>query len=246
MRNIWTIAKREYNAYYNSPLAYVVMVLLFGVVGIIFALNLVSVTSNAFFAQALDPTLVAGPLLFMMLFCTPALTMRLISEEARTGTLELLLTAPLRDWELVIGKWLGAFLFMLTVLVLTLIFPIMINSMTTPGIDIPQTLSSYIGMVLVIAAFLGIGVGVSAIFTNQFAAFFTTLGILVIMWFLIGAPANLLPVGQEFFSYLDMNSHFYSGFNQGNVNLTDIIYYLSITALGLFTGNIAIDYRRWK
>lgn len=246
MRNIWTIAKREYNAYFNSPLAYVVMTLLFGIVGIIFALNLVSVTNNAFFSQALDPTLVAGPFLFMLLFCTPALTMRLISEEARTGTLELLLTAPLRDWELVTGKWLGAFLFLLSVLAMTLIFPIMINGMTDPGIDLPQTASSYLGMMLVIAAFLGIGVGVSAMFTNQFAAFFTTLGILVIMWFLIGAPASLLPVGSQVFSYLDMNSHFYGGFNSGNVNLTDILYYVSVTALGLFAGNIAVEYRRWK
>jgi ABC-2 type transport system permease protein len=172
--------------------------------------------------------------------------MRLISEESRTGTLELLLTAPIRDWELVAGKWLGAFLFMLSILALTIIFPIMINGMTNPGIDLQQTTSSYLGMALVIAAFLGIGVGVSAMFTNQFAAFFTTLGILVVMWFLIGAPANLLPVGSEVFSYLDMNSHFYGGFNQGNVNLTDIVYYVSITALGLFTGNIAVEYRRWK
>jgi ABC-2 type transport system permease protein len=246
MRNIWTLAKREYNAYYNSPLAYVVMVILFGVIGIIFALNLASATSNPFFAQPLDPTLVAGPLLFMMLFCTPALTMRLISEEARTGTLELLLTAPLRDWELVTGKWLGAFLFMLTTLGLTLIFPILINGMTMPGIDVQQTASSYLGMALVIASFLGIGVGISAMFTNQFAAFFTTLGILVVMWFLIGAPASILPVGSELFNYLDMNSHFYRGFNSGNVNLSDIIYYISVTALGLFIGNIAIDYRRWK
>jgi ABC-2 type transport system permease protein len=100
-------------------------------------------------------------------------------------------------------------------------------------------------MILVIAAFLGIGVGISAIFTNQFAAFFTTFGVLLIMWVLVGAPASLLPAGSELLTYLDMSSHF-SGFNQGNVNLTDIIYYVSITALGLFTGNIAVDYRRWK
>ena len=246
MRNIWTIAKREYNAYYNSPLAYVVMLILFGVSGIIFALNLLSASSNPFFARPLDPTLIAGPLLFMMLFCTPALTMRLISEEARTGTLELLLTAPLRDWELVTGKWLGALLFMLTTLGLTLIFPVLINGMTMPGIDIQQTVSSYLGMALVIASFLGIGVGISAMFTNQFAAFFTTLGILVVMWFLIGAPASILPVGSELFTYLDMNSHFYGGFNSGNVNLSDIVYYISVTMLGLFVGNIAVDYRRWK
>lgn len=246
MRNIWTIAKREYTTYFNSPLAYVVMLILFAVIGLIFALNLLSVTSNSLFAQPLDATMVAGPLIFMLLFCTPAITMRLISDESRTGTLELLLTAPIRDWELVTGKWLGAFLFMLTTIALTLIFPIWVNSMTDPGIDIARTASSYLGLILVVAAFLGIGVGISAIFSNQFAAFFATMGILVIMWFLIGAPANLLPVGGKLFAYLDMNNHFYSGFNAGYIKLSDIIYYVSLTALGLFTGNIAIEYRRWQ
>jgi ABC-2 type transport system permease protein len=172
--------------------------------------------------------------------------MRLISDEARTGTLELLLTAPIRDWELVTGKWLGSFLFMLTTIAFTLVFPIMINGMTSPGIDLINTVSSYAGIILVAAAFLGIGVGISAVFTNQFAAFFTTLGILVIMWFLIGAPANILPVGGEVFAYLDMNSHFYGGFNIGDVQLSDIIYYVSVTAFGLFIANIAVEYRRWQ
>jgi len=171
--------------------------------------------------------------------------MRLISEEARTGTLELLLTAPIRDWELVTGKWLGAFLFMLTTIALTIIFPVMVNGMTDPGIDWTRTASSYLGMLLAVAAFLAIGVGISSIFTNQFAAFFTTFGALLVMWVLIGAPASLLPVGSELFSYLDMSSHF-SGFIQGNINLTDVLYYLSLIALGLFTGDIAVEYRRWK
>jgi len=246
MRNIWTIAKREYTNYFNSPLAYIVLLIIFAVVGLIFALTLLQTTSNPFFTQPMDSTLVAGPLLFMMLFCTPALTMRLISDEARTGTLEILLTAPIRDWELVAGKWLGAFLFMVTTIGFTLIFPIMINAMTNPGIDWINTASSYIGMLLVIGSFLAIGVGISALFTNQFAAFFTTLGVLVIMWFLIGAPATILPVGGKLFGYLDMNSHFYNGFNQGNVKLSDIVYYVSVIATGLFTANIAIEYRRWQ
>lgn len=245
MRNIWTIAKREYNAYYNSPLAYVIMAVLFLWIGVIFALDLIYSTSNPFFAQALNPTRYLGSLIVIIMLSAPLITMRLISEEARTGTLELLLTAPLRDWELVTGKWLGAFLFMLTTLALTIIFPIMVNGMTDPGIDWVQTASSYLGMLLAIAAFLAIGVGISAIFTNQFAAFFTTFGALLVMWVLIGAPASLLPVGAELFSYLDMSSHF-SGFTQGNINLTDVLYYISLTALGLFTGNIAVEYRRWK
>ena len=246
MRNIWTIAKREYNTYFNSPLAYVVMLILFGVIGIIFALNLASVTQNPFFAQPLDPTLVSGPMAFMMLFCTPALTMRLISEESRSGTLELMLTAPIRDWELVTGKWMGAFLFMLTVIAMTLVFPIMINGMTDPGIDLAKTATAYLGMILLIGAFLGIGVGISALFKNQFAAFFATLGVLVIMWFLIGAPASFLPSGGEFFSYIDMRSHFVGGFARGSIELTDVLYYISVTAFGLFIGNVAVDYRRWQ
>jgi ABC-2 type transport system permease protein len=245
MRNIWTIAKREYNAYYNSPLAYVVMAVLFFWIGIIFALDLIFITNNFGFDQAMDPTRYLASLIIIILLSTPLLTMRLIAEEARTGTLELLLTAPLRDWELVTGKWLGAFLFMLTTLALTIIFPVMINGMTNPGIDWVQTASSYLGMLLAIAAFLAIGVGISAIFTNQFAAFFTTFGVLLVMWVLIGAPASLLPVGSELFSYLDMSSLF-SGFTQGNINLTDILYNASLTALGLFTGNVAVEYRRWK
>ncbi len=246
MRNIWTIAKREYTSYFNSPLAYILMLILFAVIGIIFALNLLSVNSNPFGAQPLDATMAAGPLAFMLLFCTPALTMRLISDESRTGTLELLLTAPIRDGELVVGKWFGAFLFMLTTIGFTLIFPIMINGMTDPGIDIRQTAASYIGLILVVAAFLGIGTGVSAIFSNQFAAFFATLGILVVSWFLLGAPANLLPVGGELFRYLDMNDYFYSGFNAGTIQLAGVIYYVSVTAAGLFIGNLAVEYRRWK
>ena len=246
MRNIWTIAKREYDNYFNSPLAYIVMLILMGVVGLVFFLNLLAVSSNPFFAQPLDATMVAGPLSFMMLFCTPALTMRLISDESRTGTLELLLTAPIRDWELVTGKWLGAFLFMLTTIAMTLIFPVMINGMTDPGIDLAQAVGSYIGMILLVAAFLGIGVGISALFSNQFAAFFATLGVLVVMWFLIGAPANYLPTGGEFFRYIDMRSHFFGDFFDGRILLTDVVYFVSVTALGLFIGNIAIDYRRWQ
>ncbi|MCC6300034.1 MAG: ABC transporter permease subunit [Anaerolineales bacterium] len=246
MKNIWTIANKEYNAYFNSPLGYIVMLIIFAIVGLIFAISLLSTLQNPFFAQALDPTLVAGPLLFMMLFCTPALTMRLISDEARTGTLELLLTAPIRDWELVIGKWFGAFLFVLTVIASTLVFPIMIHSMTEPGIDVATTAASYLGMIFVTGAFLGLGVGISAIFNNQFAAFFATLGLLVVLWWLVGAPANFIPAASNFFNYLDMNSHYYSGFYRGVVKLTDIVYYVSVAALGLFTANIAIEFRRWK
>ena len=172
--------------------------------------------------------------------------MRLLSDEARMGTLELLLTAPIRDFELVAGKWLGAFLFVLSIAVLTLVFPIIINNYVTPGIDWMVVLSSYLGMLLVCAALLALGTGISAIFTNQFAAFFVTLGLFFFLWFMVSLPANYLPQGGDVLNYLSLSTHFSQSMNNGTINLGDIVYYLSLTALGLFAGTTAVEVRRWR
>jgi ABC-2 type transport system permease protein len=247
MRNIWTIAKREYKIYFSSPLAYIVMLIILSVIGIIFALNVINLTNNPFgFNEAPDATIVTGPMAFMLVFSVPALTMRLLADEQRMGTLELMLTAPVRDWELVVGKWFGSFLFVLTIIGFSLIFPLILNGMVTPGIDQQLMLSSYLGIILVSAAFLSVGVSISAMFSNQFAAFFLSMGVLVILWFLIGIPAQLFPTGSEVFSYLDMNDRFYNSLNQGVINLSDIVYFLSVISLGLFIGSVVIETRRWR
>ena len=247
MRNIWTIAKREYKIYFSSPLAYIVMLIILSVIGAIFALNIVNLTSNPFgMTQAPDISVVTGPMAFMLVFSAPALTMRLLADEQRMGTLELMLTAPVRDWELMVGKWFGSFLFVLTTIAITLIFPFLLNGMVTPGIDQQLMLSGYLGIILVAAAFLAIGVSISAMFSNQFAAFFLSMGLLVILWFLIGIPGQILFTGGEIFNYLNMNDRFYNSLNQGIINLSDIVYFLSVTALGLFIGSLAIESRRWR
>ena len=247
MRNIWTIAKREYKIYFSSPLAYIVMLIILSVIGVIFALNIINLTSNPFgINQAPDISIITGPMAFLLVFSAPALTMRLLADEQRMGTLELMLTAPVRDWELVVGKWFGSFLFVLTIIGISLIFPFILNSMVDPGIDQQLMLSSYLGIILVAAAFLSIGVSISAMFSNQFAAFFLTMGLLVILWFLIGIPAQIFFTGGEIFDYLNMNSRFYNSLNQGIINLSDIVYFLSITAMGLFIGSIATETRRWR
>jgi ABC-2 type transport system permease protein len=247
MRNIWTISKREYKIYFSSPLAYIVMLMILSVIGVIFALNVINLTSNPFgMNQAPDASIVTGPMAFLLVFSAPALTMRLLADEQRMGTLELMLTAPVRDWELVVGKWLGSFLFVLTIIGVSLIFPLMLNGMVTPGIDQQLMLSSYLGIILVAAAFLSIGVSISAMFSNQFAAFFLSMGVLVILWFLIGIPAQIFFSGGEFFNYLNMQSRFYDSLNQGVINLSDIVYFLSVTALGLFIGSVTIETRRWR
>ena len=247
MRTIWTIAKREYDNYFNSPLAYVVAFAILLPLGVYFALIMWVSAEQAFMGGgAPEATPINWLFVFLMIFLSPALTMRALSDEARMGTLELMLTAPVRDFELVAGKWLGAMLFVLSLALITLVYPIILNNFVTPSIDWMVIISSYIGLILVISALLAIGVGVSAIFTNQFAAFFTTLGLFFFLWFMVSLPASYLQESGEVLNYLSLSGHFSQSMNIGTINLGDIAYYLSLTVLGLFVGTTAIEIRRWR
>ena len=194
MRNIWTIAKREYDQYFVSPVAYVVAFAILLTSGVLFAINFYFFTQNAFqnFGAVPDFAPISGTFVFLLVLSTPALTMRLISDEARMGTLELLLTAPIRDYELVIGKWLGAMLYILSLLVITLIYPIVTSRFVTPGIDWNVILTSYLGMILLAGVFLALGTAVSAMFTNQVTAFFVSLALFIVLWWLVGFPAQVI------------------------------------------------------
>jgi ABC-2 type transport system permease protein len=262
MRNIWTIAKREYDHYFISPIAYVVAFLILLTTGGIFVYSLSYYTQSAFqsFGGAPDITPITGSFGFLLVLTIPAITMRLIADEARMGTLELLLTAPVRDFELIAGKWLGGLLFILSILAITLIYPIILNGivigsvtilppLVIPGIDRQLMLSAYLGVILAAAAFLALGVGISAIFTNQIAAFFVTLIAFVILWWLFGFPSSVLQpgtTGQMLFQYLDMKTHFYNAFGTGSIAISDFLYFLSLTAIGLFIGTTAVEVRRWR
>ena len=250
MRNIWIIAKREYDHFFISPIAYVVAFLILLTTGIIFAINILYFIQNAFqsFGQTPDIGSITGAFGFLLVLSIPAITMRLLADEARMGTLELLLTAPVTDFELVAGKWLGGFLFILTILAVTLIYPLILHFvLVSPGIDQQLVISSYLGVILVAASFLALGVGISAVFTNQVAAFFVTLSVFVFLWWLLGFPAQLLQgSGGEVFQYLSMQSHFYDSLNVGNIKLSDLVYFFSLIALGLFIGTTAIESRRWR
>jgi ABC-2 type transport system permease protein len=249
MRNIWTIARREYKHYFASPIAYIIALLIILVLGIYFLLVLFQTASTAYYGTSTPPETsdILGLMPFLLLFAVPALTMRLLADEHRSGTLELLLTSPIRDGELIIGKWLGSFLFLLTIITITLLFPIILNFwLVSPGIDQVLMLSNYLGLILIAASFLAIGTAISSMFKNQFAALFATLVALFVMWYLIGWPAYVMQSGGEIFQYLSLSSHYFNGFAPGSVALSDITYYLSLTVLGLFVGTAAIEMRRWQ
>jgi ABC-2 type transport system permease protein len=219
------------------------------VVGVYFTVVLYYYSNQAmtYGATAPDTSIVVGPMATIFLFATPALTMRLLADEQRMGTLELMLTAPVRDAELVVGKWLGAFLFTLTVIAVTLIYPIVLNKLTSPGIDQGIMIASYAAIILLVAAFLALGTAMSSFFSNQFAAFFATLALLLVLWWLIRLPTYIISSGffNSFFTYLDLNGRFGTMLN-GTIALSDVIYPLSLTALGLLLGTIAVEIRRWR
>jgi ABC-2 type transport system permease protein len=196
------------------------------------------------FAPGVD--MLMGPMVTLFLFGTPAITMRLLAEEQRMGTIELLLTAPVRDFELVVGKWLGGWMFLLTIIAVTLIFPIVLNTIVEPGIDQGPLVTNYLGILLISAALVAIGVAISALFSNQIAAFFTTLGVLLLLW-LISLPSQAVGVtGGNLLSYLDISEHFYPTLYRGVIDLSDIVYLLSLTAVALFLGSVVVEMRRWR
>jgi ABC-2 type transport system permease protein len=246
MRNIWTIAKREYKLYFMSPVAYVVAFLFLIWIGRIYYLNMKDAIQQAMYQPYVPTATVAiGPMILILVFTLPAITMRLLAEEQRSGTIELLLTAPLRDWDVVVGKWLGAFFFMLTLLAITWIYPIVLNMMTTPGIDQGLLVSGYLGVILLIASLLAIGVAISSLFSNQVVAFFVGLGVALVLILVQPSSSGSVGTWSDIVTYINYLDHF-NNFYQGVIDLKDVVYYLSVTALGLFAGSMFVESRRWR
>jgi ABC-2 type transport system permease protein len=243
MRNIWVIAEKEFKHIFISPIAYAVALTILVILGIFFYVNILAASIQQF---APNIQFIMGPLVTLLLFTTPAITMRTLAEEQKSGTLELLLTAPVRDWEVVVGKWLGGVFFIVILLLITWVYPIILNQMVEPGIDQGLLVTGYLGLILLSATFLAIGVMTSSFFSNQIAAFFVTLAILLVFW-VIGAPAQAMgSTGGSLLTYLEMGQHFYPTFFRGIIELKDIIYYVSFTALALFIGSVAVETRRWR
>ena len=246
MRNVWIIARREYKLFFTSPIAYVVAFFFMLLLGYFFYSALRDAIIQATY-QAYAPSvqIVISPLVTLLLFVMPAITMRSIAEEMRMGTMELLLTAPVKDWELVVGKWLGAFLFMLTLLAVTWIFPLVLNFLVRPGIDQGLLLAGYLGLVLMVASLMAIGVFISTLFNNQLVVFMVSLAIVLVFWLVRPASTATGGLGNQIMTYMNFVDHYIS-FYQGTIDLSDVVYYLSLTSLALFLGTVSVEMRRWR
>lgn len=244
MRNIWTIAKKEYASFFYSPVAYVVGAVVFLVMGIFFSFDLNSAITYQYtpdFTYELD--ILIFPLIFLAI---PILTMKTLADENKSGTLELLLTAPVRDYELVVGKWLGTFLFFMSLILLTWFYPIVLNFIIDPGIDRSLVLANYLGVSLMASAMTAIGIYISSLFKNTIAALMASLGALLVLW-LISAPAQFFSGAvADIFTNLSITGHYYNSFRSGMITLSDVAYYVSMTVLALFLGTRSIESKRWR
>jgi ABC-2 type transport system permease protein len=237
MRNVLYVAGKELRSYFVSPVAYIVAGLWLVGTGVFFYAA-VSLGQDASLRN------VFGVITVLLLFVAPALTMRLLAEESRTGTLELLLTAPVRDWAVVLGKFLGALALYVVMIGLTLVYPlILILFGGTP--DWGPIWSGYLGLVLFGMAFLAVGLFSSALTSNQMVAAVVSVVILVVLYVISQFSASFGGGLGDFLTKISLRERF-DPFERGIVDLRDIIFYLTFTALVLFLTIQVVEARRYR
>lgn len=233
--NIRFIFSKELRSFFNSPVAYIVMVVFLVILGWFFVSNLFLVN-----VSSLRTVFELTP--FLLLFFAPAITMRLLSEEKKSGTLELLMTKPIREYEIVIGKFLAAWALYLLALVPTLCYYVTVSVLGT--LDIGPVIGGYLGLAFVGAVFLAASVFGSSITENQVVAFITSFLIVFVLFMLdkvmMYAPGPLATT----LEYLSIDYHF-ANIARGVIDSRDIIYYFSTTGFALFLGSVVLQKRRW-
>jgi ABC-2 type transport system permease protein len=238
MKNVWTITLRELNSYFVSPIAYVVSAAFLLITGVLFSL-IVTSSMQASLSGAF------GNITFILILVAPILTMKLLAEEVRMGTLEMLLTSPVDDCQVVVGKYLGSLiLFAVMLLAPTLLYVVFLVAFGQP--DFGPIFSGYLGVLLLGGAFLAVGVFASSLTQNQVVAGFLGIVILLLMWI---ADAMIQIVGGgavgNALTYLSITQH-YNDFLSGTIATQNIIYPLSVIAVSLFIATQILQTRRWR
>ena len=236
MRKILAISGKEVRSYFSSPIAYVVMAMFLLITGYFFAYYVDNTLA------VLDGLFSLWPVIMLMLVAS-LLTMRLLAEEQKLGTIELLLTAPVRDWEVVIGKYLASLAVFAVMLGLTLYYPLLLFWFGDP--DPGPIFSGYLGLFLLGASFLSVGLLASSLTSNQIVSAVLAFGLLILMLVMAGAGGFVSGAPAEVMSYISLSVHL-GDFVKGVIDTTDIVYYLSFIALFLFLTVRSLETRRWR
>jgi ABC-2 type transport system permease protein len=238
MKNIRTIAGKEFRGYLNSPMAYIIICVFLLATGYFFSTYLKQIdytdtTIKGFLDKAN----------FLILLFAAVITMRSLAEEKKMGTWELLLTSPVTDVEVVIGKFLAGVGIMIVMLVLTMYYPMLLQIFGDP--DMGPIWTSYLGLLLLGGSAIAVGIFVSSLTSNQIISAVVSGVILAVLW-LLGDAANYVPKAMgQVTSYLSLQYHF-AGFSIGIIDTRSLIYYFSIMALFLYSAVRSLESGRWN
>ena len=254
MGNILTLAQKELRAYFASPIAYVLLVFFALLFGYFYAssINFVVQLSMGQFGMG-GPQIVNinefmirplfGNTAVILLFFLPMLTMRSFAEEKRSGTIELLLTSPLTDFQIIMGKFLGAMSLYALMLSLTVIHIGVLFWYGEP--EWGPVLSGYLGLLLMGGSFISVGLAISSMTSNQIVAAVSTFAVLLLFWIInwIGDASGTTT--QSVLAYLSILEHF-DDFSKGVIDTSHLTYYVSFITLGLFLTAKSLDMARWN
>ncbi len=234
---MWAVFKKEVKSFFLTPTGYVYMAIFLFLSGVFFTWSLTDQVANY--------TMVLGTMTFTLLFATPILTMRLISEERKTGTEQLLLTSPVSLSGIIIGKYLAALFVFACTLVVTFIYPLILYKVA--AIDIYVVALGYLGFFLIGAMFIAVGLFVSSITENQTIAAVISFCFLLLLW-VFEVVKIILPLsekGQQIFDWFLVLRR-YEDFEAGLLNVGSVIFFLSAIAVFLFLTYRSIEKRRWS
>lgn len=237
MREVFVISKRELKTFFDSLIAYILIIVFLGMSGFFTWLF----GSDVFFIGQATLQPFFSIAYWTLFFFIPALTMRMLSEERRSGTLELLLTKPVSDWQVVMGKFLACLELIMIALLFTL--PYYISIWYLGPIDHGAVWCGYLGMILMSAALISIGIFASSITNNQIVAFLLSLFVGVFFLIIFDVLANSFVGGLGgFLSYLSLSTH-YESISRGVIDSRDVLYFLSISFIGLFLAESVLSRR---
>jgi ABC-2 type transport system permease protein len=257
MRNIWVICEKELNSYFVSPIAYLLLAMFAIVFGFVFwnevgYFNTTSLQSQMS-GQAtpmnvnemvIRPLLSNGLVGFIIgILVVPLITMRLFAEEKRTGTIELLATSPIRDIEIILGKWLAAEAMYASLLAFTAINFIFLFRYGNP--DWRPMAIGYLGLLLQGGALIALGTFISTLTRNQIIAAAGTIGVFLLLWILQWASGYETATWAKVLAYCSVDAHFDS-FSKGVLDTKDAVFYLSLIFLGLFLTSRSMESLRWR
>ena len=235
LSNVLPIYRRELRSYFNSPVAYVVIVVFLAIIGWFF-------TSNLFLMNVASLRIVFELVPLIFLFFVPAVTMRLLAEEKKSGTLELLTTKPVRDVEIVLGKFLAAWTLLAASLAPTILY--LVSVMAIGKIDMGPVFTGYLGLLLMGAVYIAIGLLASSLTENQIVAFILSF-LIVFALFMMDKILIYVPEGfASTIEFLAIDYHF-SNIARGVIDSRNIIYFGSLLGFSLFLATVSLQRRKW-